>query len=415
MRPRSAEIGIVYLAGLAQGVALVTFPALGGVLTDPKIYGLTSSQYGGLFVPLVVLAILSSSVGPGLARRWGLKWVFVTGLCANVVAMAVLVVSRRFLGRPAPADGMLLLATAALGGGFGATLMALNTYAQTFFPTRTGTALPALHAFLGTGTALAPALAAAVTRGTAWWLLPAGAGTALVLLLAASLGQPLSGAAAGRAPGGAAGAVPPRLVRRLWVYAGAVLLYGICETLFGNWATIYLHEDAGVSQYWADAALAAFWAMVTVGRVTVAALSAKIGETGIYRALPVLVLAALVTIPHLRGAAANVVAFGFAGAACSAFFPLSISFAEQELSRWAATVSGTLVAVYMAGYGIAAFGVGAVREMGHVPLSEIYTGAGVLSGVMAVLALLLTRRPPRPGGMIEGHRTAVDKHPDIRR
>ncbi|HLJ61431.1 MAG TPA: MFS transporter [bacterium] len=391
MAPRPAEIAVVYLSGLAQGVALVTFPALGGVLTSPRLYGLSASRYGALFLPLVVLAIIASSLSPRLASRVGMKWVLVGGLCANVVSMGVLVLSQRVTGRPDAAYGALLVATAALGAGFGATLTALNTYVQTLFPTRTEAALPALHAFLGTGTTLAPVLAAVFMRGTAWWLLPSGVALALLGLVAASLTQRLRAASDARGPASIRAAFPPRFARRLWVYAGAVALYGTCETLFGNWATIYLHGDAGVSAYWADVALAAFWAMVTAGRIGAAAVSAWVPETGIYRALPVLVLAAFVAIPRVGGATAGVVAFGFAGLACSAFFPLSISFAEDELSGWAATASGTLVAVYMVGYGIGAYGVGAARDAGHLTLSAIYTAAAVLAAGMAVLAVLVTR------------------------
>jgi MFS transporter, FHS family, glucose/mannose:H+ symporter len=394
MAPRRAEIAIVYLSGLAQGVALVTFPALGGVLTSPRLYALSASRYGALFLPLVVLAIVASSLSPRLASRLGLKWVLLGGLCANLVSMGVLVLSQRMTGRPDVAYGALLLATAALGAGFGATLTALNTYVQTFFPTRTAAALPALHAFLGTGTTLAPVLAAVFMRGTAWWLLPSGVAIALLGLVAASLAQPLRATSDEGGPSIRA-AMPPRVARRLWVYAGAVLVYGICETLFGNWATIYLHGDAGVSPYWADVALAAFWAMVTAGRIAAAAVSAWVPEAGIYRALPVLVLVAFVAIPRVGGATAGVIAFGFAGLACSAFFPLSISFAEDELSRWAATVSGTLVAMYMVGYGIGAYGVGPARDAGHLTLSTIYTGAGVLAAGMAVLAVLVTRPSDR--------------------
>jgi predicted MFS family arabinose efflux permease len=378
----------MYLGGLAQGMALVTFPALSGVLTNPTLYGLSTSQYGTLFVPLVVLAILGAALGPGIARRSGLKWVFVAGLGLNLVAMAVLILSQGVLGQRDIAYETLLLATAALGAGFGTTLMALNAYVAALFPTQTDVALPALHAFLGTGTTLAPLLAAIVMRAS-WWILPAGVGAALLGLAVASLWQPLRTAAAGASAGRAA--IPRKTAGRLGIYAGTVLLYGICETLFGNWAPLYLHDDAQISAYWADIALAAFWAMVTAGRIATAATSLWIGARRIYLALPFLILIAFLGIPRLSGVAPNVMAFGFAGIACSAFLPLSISFAEEEFSQGAATVSGSLVAAYMVGYGIGAFGVGPVQDIGHLALSTVYTGASVLAAGTAVLAFVLAR------------------------
>jgi hypothetical protein len=87
---RRNEIGAVYGAGVVQGVALVTFPATSTILTSPAYYGLTSTAYGGLFVPQAVTAIAASLLGGGLTRRWGLKRVYLLGLLADLVAMALL-------------------------------------------------------------------------------------------------------------------------------------------------------------------------------------------------------------------------------------------------------------------------------------------------------------------------------------
>jgi putative copper export protein len=64
------EIGVVYGAGLVQGVALVTFPAASSILTIPQYYGLTSTAYGSLFLPQAVLAIVASLLGANLTRRY---------------------------------------------------------------------------------------------------------------------------------------------------------------------------------------------------------------------------------------------------------------------------------------------------------------------------------------------------------
>jgi hypothetical protein len=46
-----AESRTVYLAGLVQGVVLVTFPAASTIFTAPGQYGLSSTQYGAMFLP----------------------------------------------------------------------------------------------------------------------------------------------------------------------------------------------------------------------------------------------------------------------------------------------------------------------------------------------------------------------------
>ena len=98
---------------------------------------------------------------------------------------------------------------------------------------------------------------------------------------------PSSGGAAGRQRG---------LPSRFWLYAAAVLLYGVCETLFGNWSTLYLDGQRGLSTTVASLALATFWAMVTVGRIAIAALTARVAARTIYVALPVIMAAAFLSV-----------------------------------------------------------------------------------------------------------------------
>ena len=65
------EVAAVYAAGLVQGVALVTFPAASSILTSPDWYGLSSTAYGGLFLPQAMAAIAASLAGARLAGTVG--------------------------------------------------------------------------------------------------------------------------------------------------------------------------------------------------------------------------------------------------------------------------------------------------------------------------------------------------------
>ena len=66
MSDHRAESLTVQAAGLVQGIALVTFPAASGIFTSRTGYDLTSSQYGLMFAPQVVTAIVTSLLGAGL-------------------------------------------------------------------------------------------------------------------------------------------------------------------------------------------------------------------------------------------------------------------------------------------------------------------------------------------------------------
>ncbi len=86
-----------------------------------------------MFIPQVVLAILASAFGSRLARRLELRGVLLLGLCGDLLSMAVLAASPLLIGTQA-AFVALCVATGALGLGFGATVMALNTLVEGFFP-----------------------------------------------------------------------------------------------------------------------------------------------------------------------------------------------------------------------------------------------------------------------------------------
>jgi MFS family permease len=99
-RATRREANVVYAAGLVQGIVLVTFPAASTIFTDPAQYDLSSTQYGTMFLPQVVTAIIASLLGGRLARRLGSKRVYLAGLLANLASMALLIVSQFVAGDP---------------------------------------------------------------------------------------------------------------------------------------------------------------------------------------------------------------------------------------------------------------------------------------------------------------------------
>jgi fucose permease len=304
-----------------------------------------------------------------------------------------LALSRLLLGAPDMAFGVLLVATGALGLGFGATVMALNTYAEAFFPQRADGAVLALNALLGLGTALAPVLVAIVVGLGAWWLLPVFVACVTILILGVAITEPLSASTGTAATSAGTPIGLGSLPYRFWLYAAAVFVYGILETLNGNWAMLYLSGERGVSAQGASFALAAFWGMVTVGRVLVAVISRRVPARWIYVAVPVLLLVIFQLASRVQGEAAGIVVFGLAGLACSAFLPLSISFGGDEFPHLSAVMSGELIAFYQLGYGVAAFGTGPLRDMVGLPFSTIFAAGSIVGLPLVVIASCVIRQP----------------------
>ena len=385
-----AESRAVNAAGLVQGIALVSVPAASSILTNPQDYGLTSSQYGALFLPQVVAAVAASLLGPGLSQRISAKRVLLIGLGCDAAAMLLVLVTAPIAGQPG-AYPLLLIATALLGTGFGLTVPALNTFAAQLHPRDTDRAVLVLNALLGLGTALAPVFVAVFVGLGFWWGLPLLASVLLVAVLAFCARLPLTAQVDSARLFGAGVHLPPRF----WLFAGFALLYGICETMNGNWSQLDMTSQLGASAEQASLALAAFWAMVTIGRIGFAGTQRWLPPSTLYHALPVVLVISFLLLGTgaVASPEAGIAAFGLAGLGCSALLPLTISFGQEQLATIAGAAAGGVIASYQVGYGVAAFGVGSLLS-GTASLTALFGWTAVAASGMFVLSFVIT-----------GHRT----------
>jgi MFS family permease len=388
------ERTVVYGAGVVQGIALVTFPAASTIFTDPSEYDLSSTQYGALFLPQVVTAITAALLGAGLSGRLGVKRVYVIGLAAALLSMGLLLASSFVTDRQQLAYALLLCATASLGAGFGFTVPSLNTLAAAFNPGNVNRSILVLNALLGLGTVLAPIFVAVFDGLGAWWGLPLTSAVLLVVLLVVSTGLPLRAAATRPAAGGRA---RPRIPIRFWMYALFAVLYGLCETVNGNWAQLDMTSEVGASTTQASFALTAFWGMVTVGRIGFASIQRVVPARLTFHGLPFFLAAVFIGISALPDdePALGIFAFGLAGLGCSALLPLTISFGQEELAAVSGIVAGGVIACYQLGYGIAAFGVGPLLD-GGVTLPTIYAVAAAVAAAMGLWSFVVAGRRPSP-------------------
>lgn len=388
-KPSRAAVGAVFGAGVAQGIALVTFPAAGAIFTSPQHYGLTTTQYGALFIPQAVLAIVSSLLGPTIARSAGAKTVFLAGLAANLLSMALLIGSQFLMRDSMAAYALLMLATTFMGVAFGLTVPVINTCAAAFFPKTADRALLALNTLLGLGTALAPAFVAVFVGLGFWWGLPVlvaalSAGLLVFSLpLAISVGAPT----AEKSSAGLPATFP--------AFAAAALLYGICETMNGNWASILMSTTLGNTPAASSLGLTIFWGMVTGGRLLFASIDRWFPEDRIFRILPLVILASFCLTPLLpaKSPLPGLAAFALAGLGCSAMLPLLISFGQKQMPAIAASAAGLLIAFYQLGYGLAAFGVGPLESLLKLQLPHIFAATALPAIGLAILAFMLGRRP----------------------
>ena len=106
--------------------------------------------------------------------------------------------------------------------------------------------------------------------------------------------------------------------------------------------------------------------------------------------LPWATCGALLLAPTAHSAGAGIALFAFGGLACSGFFPMTVGYGESTFPSIVELAAGWLIAAYQLGYGIAAFGAGALQNM--IPLSAIFYLVAGLVVAMAVLAAAIARR-----------------------
>jgi predicted MFS family arabinose efflux permease len=223
-------------------------------------------------------------------------------------------------------------------------------------------------------------------------------------LLAVCVGLPLRTQTQAAARAGAAG-----IPRRFWMFAAFAVLYGVCETVNGNWSQLDMRDELGASTTQAAIALTAFWGMVTVGRVVFAAVKRWLAVRTTYRVLPFLLAATFALIALLPDGdpTAGVLAFGLAGLGCSALLPLTLGFGEEELTAIAAAVAGGVIAFYQLGYGIAAFGVGPLLDSG-VKLPTVYAASAVVALAMGFASFGVTRAREESRAAAKDEPLAID-------
>jgi len=407
--PPWLPVGSLYLAGMLQGLTLVSFPASSAVLK--QMHGFSDAQYGTIFLPQVAFAVIGALGGGALAARLGLKTLLTGALLINAVSQLLLAGS--MLVPPAMAFVAVLLGTACLGLGFGASGAPLNGLPPLFFPTRRDTALVALHTLLGLGLAIGPLVASPFIMAGRWAGFPLLLAALCALLAAAAATQrfPRDGQEPAIESSVMAMSDPmplPTMALRnhpvrttgFWLFTVIAVLYAFAEGTFGNWAVLYLQDVKHLPETVAASALSVFWAAMVGGRLLTSVLVLKLAPRHIWLALPALMVLAFLLLPYADTPTRGIAGFALAGLACSAFFPLSIGLASQRFENHVPWVSSMLIAALMVGVGLGSWLVGLLRDAVAMEqlyrLSTFYPVAALLLGI----AVLRKRRQPALGAAL---------------
>ena len=179
----------------------------------------------------------------------------------------------------------------------------------------------------------------------------------------------------------------------LWLFLGVGALYGLTESVYGNWAVVYLTEERGLGVAEAGIALAAFWAALTAGRFVVAGVLLGLPPARVLPVLTALMAGACLVVPAAASARGGVLVFALGGLGCSAVFPLTVGLAGRRFPAHRTWVSSALFAALVAGLGVGSLSTGLLREW--LNLATIYRLAALPPILAAALALRGDGEPRR--------------------
>ena len=123
---RYLTILAIYGGVLLVGISLTLFPSAGPIFKDPDLHNLSSSQFGSIFTPQTIMAIIGALSAATIAGRFGMKRLLQIGMVLTGAALLVAVATQGVIGSGNLSFYLLWVATALLGVGFAISLTALN-------------------------------------------------------------------------------------------------------------------------------------------------------------------------------------------------------------------------------------------------------------------------------------------------
>jgi len=314
-----------------------------------------------------------------------MKTVMLLGLVALMVS-SLLLASTQWLMSGTSGYPVILMGTAFLGAGFGFTITALNPLAYSLFPGKETSAVTAMHILLGAGTAsaalylnlfinmgswyIAPLIIAGVTLGMILFTLP------IELIIAKE-----------ETDDSYKKEIPPKV----WLFGIAVFLYGACEGTFGNWGAIFLEKSEGLSSSDSALGLSLFWGFVAIGRILFTFYTLKYSPKWLYIIAPFAAAAIFYFLPFADSRTLLLVFMSMGGFSLAILFPLSISTATDQFPKYAAFISGLLVAAIQLGTGFSSNVIGLLEE--HFELSNIIQYSSIYAFAFGILTIYLVKKP----------------------
>lgn len=334
----------VYLLAFLTGINFVIFPALGTVFTDSEIFGLSSSQFGNLFLPQVSCIIISCLVTPFLVNKFGPKIILSFGIALMLLSSGFLWSMQFYLDSKNLIFPILLGLIAMMGFGFGLSITTLNPLVANMFPNSSTSAILILQFLVGLGTSTSPLLIYFAGKPQNWASVPGSIFPSLLLVFIIFLFLKFESNHFFRIP------KDFKIPKRLWIFFIAILLYGCIEGALGGFGTIILKEK-GLDSASATLGLSLVWGGVALNRLLMGIISHQHNTVNFLILSPLLVGIFLFCLTFITTKELLLLDMFLIGFFMGSIFPEAIGRGTLAFPAYAVMVSGFVLAADQIGTG----------------------------------------------------------------
>ncbi len=387
----------IKLAELQVGLAFFAFVLIGandgafGVLI-PSLqmhYGVDKATIGLLFLVQSIGYLVAAFTSGLLIEKLGNRRFLMLGAVSLLFGAGALGLMLPFM--------ILLISMLLLGLGIGIIDAGINAYIASM--PHNAARLNYLDAFYGTGALLGPLIASAILAVRWGWnsVYIVWIGVSLVLLV----GFHLVFKKQNNAP--SVEVAMPRsnvLVAALrvpivWVAALFMLIYVGAEVSVGSWSYSFLTEERHASILLAGWMVSGYWLGLTLGRLTLARVTLRVGSARVTQSCLVGVVIGVLLVWLVPVYVVSAIGLGLIGFSFGPIYPTTIALISNMVSaRILPSAIGFMVSLGSIGAAVLPWFAGMVAE--HVGLWSLMPYVIVLTTVMVCLWRALQVRPKGP-------------------
>ncbi|MDH6253251.1 FHS family glucose/mannose:H+ symporter-like MFS transporter [Chryseobacterium sp. H1D6B] len=345
MNSKIVTIVIVFLLAFFTGVNFVVFPALGTAFTDGSVFGLSSSQFGNLFIPQVVCIIISCLGAPFLVNKFGPKIILTAGLLLMILSTGILWMLQYFMQDKSLLFPVLMILVAFTGSGFGLSITTLNPLAASLFEDKKSSAILILQFLVGLGTSTSPLMMNLIGNVKNWMYVPGSIFILVTVIFIIFLFLKLEKGTFFELPSHF------KIPYKLWIFFTAIILYGFIEGTFGSFGAVIL-KNQGLDNNKASLGLSLFWGGIAVNRLLFGIFSKRFNLSYVFLISPLLVGALIFLLLIDPGVHIILLMMFLIGFFMGSIFPGSIGWGTVEFPTLSVLVSGFLMAANQIGTGI---------------------------------------------------------------